>query len=130
MFTDPIADMLTRVRNAAAAHKAEVRIPYSRLKHSLAEILKAEGYIIDLRASEGTIKHLDIVLKYDTDGEAVINGIKRVSRPGQRIYASIDRIPRVNGGLGLSILSTSHGLMTDKEARKQKFGGEIICQVW
>jgi small subunit ribosomal protein S8 len=130
MFTDPIADMLTRVRNAAATKKAEVRIPYSKLKHSLAEVLKAEGYITDFRASEGTIKHLDITLKYDANGQTVISGIKRVSKPGQRIYASIDRIPRVNGGLGLSILSTSHGLMTDKEARKQKFGGEIICQVW
>jgi len=130
MFTDPIADMLTRLRNGAVAKKQDVTIPYSKLKHSLAEILKKEGYVADFKVVEGTFKELVVTLKYDSRGEAVIGGLKRVSKPGQRIYVPITKIPRVNGGLGVSILSTSKGLMTDKEARKQKFGGEVICQVW
>ena len=105
-------------------------MPYSRMKHSLAEILKKEGYVSDVMVKEGTFKQLQVDLKYDNNGEAIISGLKRISKPGQRIYTSTDRIPRVNGGLGISILSTSHGLMTDKEARKQKHGGEVICQVW
>jgi small subunit ribosomal protein S8 len=130
MFTDPIADMLTRIRNAASAKKSEVELPYSKLKHSLAEILKNEGYVADSSVKEGRLKNLVIKLKYDDRGDAVISGIKRVSKPGQRIYVPTDKVPRVNGGLGISILSTSRGLMTDKEARKQKAGGEVICQVW
>jgi small subunit ribosomal protein S8 len=129
MFTDPISDMLTRIRNGASARKEEVVIPYSKLKHNLAEILKKEGYIADLSVGEGVIKNLTVKLKY-SNGEATIIGIQRVSKPGQRIYTPMDRIPRVQGGMGINILSTSHGLMTDKEARKLKYGGEIICQVW
>jgi small subunit ribosomal protein S8 len=130
MFTDPIADMLTRIRNGASSKKKEVELPYSKLKHSLAEILKNEGYIADVSVKEGRLKDLVIKLKYDDKGEAIISGIKRVSKPGQRMYVPTDKVPRTNGGLGISILSTSRGLMTDKEARKQKAGGEVICQVW
>lgn len=132
MFTDPISDMLTRIRNATAARKAELSLPYSKLKHSLAEILQKEGYIGAVTVAEGEatgIKQLQIVLKY-SNGDAVVNGIKRVSKPGQRIYVPTDKIPKANGGMGVTILSTSKGLMSDREARKQKFGGEVICQIW
>lgn len=132
MFTDPISDMLTRIRNAAAAGKAEVKLPYSKLKHNLATILAREGYVASAKVDDNektTLKHLLIELKY-SNGEAVVNGIKRVSKPGQRIYVPTDKIPKSNGGMGVTILSTSKGLMTDKEARKQKFGGEVICQIW
>ena len=105
-------------------------MPYSKLKHNLANILKREGYISEVSVKENKIKDLVINLKYDRNGEAVIDGIQRVSKPGQRIYASISDIPKTNGGLGITIVSTSKGLMTDKEARQQKFGGEVICQVW
>lgn len=130
MFTDPISDMLTRIRNASAARKESLAMPYSKLKHNLANILKREGYISEVSVKENKIKDLVINLKYDRNGEAVIDGIQRVSKPGQRIYASISDIPKTNGGLGITIVSTSKGLMTDKEARQQKFGGEVICQVW
>ncbi|MBU6447906.1 30S ribosomal protein S8 [Patescibacteria group bacterium] len=130
MFTDPISDMLTRIRNAAAAQKAEVSMPYSKLKHSLASILEREGYVSSVSVRENGLKQLTVQLKYDGSGETVVNGLKRVSKPGQRIYVPMDKIPRANGGLGITILSTSKGLMTDKEARKQKYGGEVICQIW
>ncbi len=130
MFTDPISDMLTRIRNAAAVRKAEVSIPYSKLKHNLASILEREGYVNGVAVRENGIKQLEVKLKYDERGEAVVNGLKRVSKPGQRIYVPMDQIPRANGGMGITILSTSKGLMTDKEARKQKYGGEVICQIW
>lgn len=130
MFTDPISDMLTRIRNGAAAHKTDVLMPYSKLKHSLANILAREGFIAGVEVIEGSLKQLSVKIKYSSDGEAVVTGIQRVSKPGQRIYVPMDRIPRTNGGLGVTILSTSKGLMTDKEARKQKYGGEVICQIW
>ncbi len=130
MFTDPISDMLTRIRNGAAAHKTDVLMPYSKLKHSLANILAREGFIAGVEVIEGSLKQLSVKIKYASDGEAVVTGIQRVSKPGQRIYVPMDRIPRTNGGLGVTILSTSKGLMTDKEARKQKYGGEVICQIW
>ncbi len=131
MFTDPIADMLTRVRNAASAKKAEVLLPYSKLKHSLADILLAEGYVAGVAVKEnGKFKEISIVLKYDHSGDPVIRGIKRISKPGQRIYTQMTLIPKSNGGIGVTILSTSRGLMTDKQARKQKYGGEVICQIW
>ena len=130
MFTDPISDMLTRIRNGAAAHKTDVLMPYSKLKHSLANILAREGFIAGVEVIEGSPKQLSVKIKYSSDGEAVVTGIQRVSKPGQRIYVPMDRIPRTNGGLGVTILSTSKGLMTDKEARKQKYGGEVICQIW
>lgn len=130
MFTDPISDMLTRIRNGTAAHKTDVLMPYSKLKHSLANILAREGFIAGVEVIEGSLKQLSVKIKYSSDGEAVVTGIQRVSKPGQRIYVPMDRIPRTNGGLGVTILSTSKGLMTDKEARKQKYGGEVICQIW
>ena len=129
MFTDPISDMLTRIRNGAAARKTEVLMPYSKLKHSFANILHKEGYIGAVEVRENGVKQLEVKLKY-SNGEAVLSDLKRVSKPGQRIYVPTDRIPRANGGMGITIVSTSKGLMTDKEARKQKYGGEVICQVW
>lgn len=133
MMTDPIADMLARVRNAAMAQHAITRMPASKLKHSIAQILKAEGYIADVRMDESPItKRMEMVvaLKYDRDRSCAFQGIKRVSRPGRRVYVGYDRIPRVLSGLGTSILSTSQGLMTDTEARRRKVGGELVCEVW
>ena len=131
MFTDPISDMLTRIRNGASAQKPEVALPYSKMKHALADILQREGFVNAVsQRPAGKHKELVVQLKYDRSGENAILGIKRVSKPGQRIYAPVDKIPRANGGMGITILSTSRGLMTDREAHKQKSGGEIICQVW
>jgi small subunit ribosomal protein S8 len=135
MMTDPIADMLTRIRNASLARHDRTEIPASRLKAAVAEILKSEGFIADVRKSEvasGDDKNdkLTIVLKYGRDRTSAIDGIRRVSRPGCRVYVRHDRIPRVFSGLGISILSTSHGLMSDKDARRLKLGGELLCEVW
>jgi small subunit ribosomal protein S8 len=135
MMTDPIADMLSRIRNASLARHDRTEIPASRLKVAVAEILKAEGFIADVRKADGedgTGQHpkLTIVLKYGRDRTSAIDGIRRVSRPGRRVYVRHDRIPRVFSGLGISILSTSRGLMSDKEARRQKVGGELLCEVW
>lgn len=131
MMTDPIADMLTRIRNAALARHDRTEMPASRLKAAVAEILKSEGFIADVRPSEGEgPKKLTIVLKYGRDRASAIDGIRRVSRPGRRVYVRHDRIPRVYSGLGISILSTSHGLMSDREARRLKLGGELLCEVW
>jgi small subunit ribosomal protein S8 len=131
MFTDPISDMLTRIRNATAVHKSTVSVPYSKMKHSLAEVLSKEGFIgaVTVEGSTAPTKTINIVLKYVGD-EGVILGIKRVSKPGQRIYAPVDEIPRANGGMGITILSTPKGVMSDREARKQKAGGEVLCQIW
>lgn len=104
-------------------------MPYSKLKHNLASILQKEGFITSVSERQGVIKELEIKLKYD-GSEPVVTDLQRVSKPGQRIYVPSDKIPRANGGLGVTILSTSKGLMTDRDARKQKFGGEVICQVW
>ena len=129
MFTDPISDMLTRIRNASATRKGELVLPYSKFKANLAQLLLKEGFIGGVNELSGTHKQLQINLKYS--GEiAVIAGIKRVSKPGQRIYLPADRIPRTNSGFGVTVVSTSRGLMTDKEARKAKVGGEVVCQVW
>ena len=134
MMTDPIADMLTRIRNAGLARHDRTEVPASRMKAAVAEILKLEGFITDVRPSEDAgddaPKKLTIVLKYGRDRKSAIDGVRRVSRPGRRVYVRHDRIPRVLSGLGISILSTSHGLMTDKEARRQKVGGELLCEVW
>lgn len=130
-MTDPIADMLTRIRNAALARHDRTEVPASRLKAAVAEILKSEGFIADVRPSEGEgPRKLTIVLKYGRDRASAIDGIRRVSRPGRRVYVPHDRIPRVFSGLGISILSTSHGLMSDREARRLKLGGELLCEVW
>src|ERR1700722_16044733 len=135
MMTDPIADMLTRIRNAGLARHDRTEVPASHLKEALAHILKSEGFIADVRPSESAgggdgPKQLTIVLKYGRDRQSAIDGVPRVSRPGRRVYVRHDRIPRVLSGLGISILSTSRGLMSDREARRQKIGGELICEVW
>jgi small subunit ribosomal protein S8 len=131
MMTDPIADMLTRIRNAALARHDRTEVPASRLKEAVAKILKSEGFIADVRPTEGEgAKKLTIVLKYGRDRQSAIDGVRRVSRPGRRVYVRHDRIPRVLSGLGISILSTSHGLMSDREARHRKLGGELLCEVW
>ena len=130
-MTDPIADLLTRIRNAALARHDRTEMPASRLKEAVALILKSEGFIADVRPSEGDgPKKLTIVLKYGRDRSSAIDGVRRVSRPGRRVYVAHDRIPRVLSGLGISILSTSRGLMSDREARRQKVGGELMCEVW
>ncbi len=130
MYTDPISDMLTRVRNALAARKTELVMPYSKFKHSLANVLLAEGFISGVNELPGRVKTLQINLKYSADGQPVITGIKRVSTPGQRIYLPVTEIPRTNGGFGVTVVSTSRGLLTDKQARKDRVGGEVVCQVW
>ena len=133
MMTDPISDMLARIRNAALARHEHTRVPASRIKKSIAELLKAEGYLADVRSEKwGENQHemLTLVLKYGRDKAAAFRGMRRVSRPGRRVYVRHDQIPRVLSGLGVSILSTSHGLMTDKDARRKKVGGELLCEVW
>ena len=132
-MTDPIADMLTRIRNANVAHFETVRMPGSKLKESLASILAAEGYIAGYHVGEEPGKPgktLEITMKYTPERERTISGIKRVSKPGLRIYARADKIPRVLGGLGVAVVSTSKGLMTDREARQKRMGGEVLCYVW
>jgi Ribosomal protein S8 len=130
MVTDPIADMLTRIRNANQQRHDEVVIPNSKLKVSLAEILKNEGFIKDYRVeSEGIIKNIVVTLKYKGN-DRVITGLKRVSKPGLRQYAKVNEIPRVLNGLGIVVLSTSQGLMTDKEARAKGIGGEVLAYIW
>lgn len=130
MYTDPISDMLTRIRNALAAGKGELVMPYSKFKHSLASVLLTEGFISGVNELPGRVKSLQLNLKYDPTGSPVITGIKRVSTPGQRIYLPVTRIPRTNGGFGVTVVSTSKGLLTDKQARKDRLGGEVVCQIW
>lgn len=130
MYTDPISDMLTRIRNALAARKSELVMPYSKFKHSLANVLLQEGFISGVNELPGRVKTLQLNLKYDNSGSPVITGIKRVSTPGQRIYLPVARIPRTNGGFGVTVVSTSRGLLTDKQARKDRVGGEVVCQIW
>ena len=131
MMTDPIADMLTRVRNANMAGNGQVEIPASKIKKSIADILKKEGYIKDFEyikdAKQGKLK---LYLKSGNINRSAISGLKRISKPGLRVYARKDELPRVLGGLGIAIVSTSHGIMTDQEARKADLGGEVICYVW
>ena len=132
MLTDPIADMLTRIRNANKAKFEKVDVSSSRLKVSVVQLLKKEGYIKDLKVLNGdnNKKTLRIFLRYDEQNQPIITGLKRVSRPGLRIYARKDAIPPVMSGLGLAILSTSIGVITDQEARRLNVGGEILCFVW
>jgi len=130
-MTDPVADMLTRIRNANSAGHPTVDIPASKMKKSIAEILKNEGFISDYTVvqdnAQGTIK---VDLKYGPNKEKTIYGIKRISKPGLRVYAKANEVPKVLGGLGIAIISTSNGVITDKEARKLGVGGEVICYVW
>ncbi len=134
MWSDPIADMLTRIRNANAAFKETVDIPASNLKRAVVDMLKREGYIEDYKYIEdGKQGILKVFLKYSGDRrhkERVINGIVRVSKPGRRIYVKSDKLPKVKSGMGIAVISTSKGLITDKEARSLGIGGEVICYVW
>ena len=125
---DPIADMLTRVRNAQKANKVTVEMPSSKQKARIAEVLKTEGYISDYKVSEGNLNKLTIELKY-YQGKPVIEELRRISRPGLRIFKSKDDLPSINGGLGIAIISTSKGVMTDAQARAAGHGGEVICSV-
>ena len=130
-MTDPIADMLTRVRNANSAHHDAVSMPYSKLKSNIAEILSSEGYIAVWSVEDAEVgKTLTIELKYGPNRERSISGVRRVSKPGLRVYAKSTNLPKVLGGLGVAVLSTSQGLMTDREARRRNVGGEVLCYVW
>jgi small subunit ribosomal protein S8 len=132
-MTDPIADMLTRIRNANVAMKDEVRMPSSKLKESLAAVLQREGYIEGFTVGDDPTRpgrFLEIAMKYTPERARTISGLRRVSKPGLRVYTKADRLPRVLGGLGVAVLSTDQGLMTDREARERRKGGEVLCYVW
>ena len=129
-LSDPIADMLTRIRNAARINKSEVNIKASNICEGIAAVLKKEGYIEDFdRIDDGRQGILRVTLKYDQDGQAIINEIKRISKPGCRIYSSVDELPHVLAGMGIAIISTSSGVMSDRSCREAKVGGEILCTV-
>jgi small subunit ribosomal protein S8 len=131
MMTDPIADMLTRIRNAVRVERPHVDIPLSKVKRGLAEVLKREGYIWDWEEmSEKPSSHLRVHLKYGPNGERLIRRIRRISKPGRRVYKGADGLKPVLGGLGISILSTSRGVISDREARQRRLGGEVLCEVW
>lgn len=130
-ITDPIADMLTRVRNANSVNKDVVDIPASNLKINIAKTLKDEGFIKEYKIIDNYPQNkIRVYLKYSKDNEKVITGIKRISKPGLRVYVNKDEIPRVLGGLGIAVISTSQGVLTDKQARKESVGGEVLCYVW
>ncbi len=130
-MTDPIADMLTRIRNANSAYKATTTMPSSKKLVEIARIMKQEGYIADYRVIEGEPQDsLEVTLKYGPRKERTITGIRRISKPGLRVYAKKDELPRVLGGLGVAVISTSHGVMTDRVARKEGVGGEVIAYIW
>jgi len=134
MMTDPISDMLTRIRNAALARHDRVRIPASTLKHQIADVLKSEGYVSDVQVEEGDqaspFRTITLVLKYGRDRAPAIEGIRRVSSPGRRIYVRAQEIPTVKSGLGIAVLTTSRGVMSDRQARQAGVGGELLCEVW
>ena len=130
-MNDPIADMLTRIRNAVSVSKKEAAIPFSKLKFAVAKTLKEEGFITDFkRAGRGPKRQIIVELKYDNQNGPAIKGLKRISKPGQRIYVSVPEIQKVRGGFGIAIISTPRGLMTASEAKKENLGGELLCQVW
>jgi len=131
MMTDPIADMLTRIRNANMAGHGNVQMPSSKIKEAIADVLKSEGYIKDFEVlSDKKQGNLKLYLKYGQNSRGVITGLKRISKPGLRVYAGKDELPKVLNGLGMAIVSTSRGIMTDKKARLEGLGGEVICYVW
>lgn len=131
VISDPIADLLTRIRNGLVAGHAEVRLPHSRIKARIAEILVAEGYLSDVEIIPAAIQsEIRVRLKYTATREPVISGLRRVSKPGLRVYRGRSNLSHVQAGLGIAILSTSVGLMTDREARRRKVGGEVLCEVW
>lgn len=130
-MTDPIADMLTRIRNSLRASHETVDVPSSKMKVNIAKVMKTEGYIKNFKiVSEGRDKRLRIFLRYDEEGLSIISGLKRISKPSCRVYKGSDDIPKILNGYGISIVSTSKGLMTDKEAREAHVGGEILCSLW
>ncbi len=130
-MTDPIADMLTRVRNALAVNKESVEIPSSNMKKAIADIMLQEGYVSDVKLEDdGFSGKLVITLKYAGKNKSVINSLKRVSRPGLRVYAGVDNMPKVMDGLGIAIISTNKGVMTDKQAKAANVGGEVLCYIW
>ena len=131
MMTDPVADMLTRIRNAVRVERPHVDMPLSRLKRNLAEVLKREGYIWDWEEiSDQPSSHLRVHLKYGPNGERVIRHIRRISKPGRRVYSGSTELKPVLGGLGICIISTSRGVISDREARQRKLGGEVLCEIW
>ena len=130
MMTDPIADMLARVRNASLAHLEHTQMPSSKLKERMAQILKDEGYISDFRVEPGVQAQLTVFMRYGKGRECAIAGLKRKSRPGRRVYVGHREIPKVHNGLGVAIMSTSVGVITDREARAKRVGGEVLCEVW
>lgn len=130
MMTDPIADMLTRIRNANAMRRETVVVPTSKLKSAMLEVLKAEGFIADYVASADVKSETTITLKYTDNNQRVIRGLKRISKPSLHVYATAEEMPKVLGGLGVAIVSTSKGVMSDKQARKLKIGGEVLAYVW
>ncbi|MEX0938045.1 MAG: 30S ribosomal protein S8 [Pirellulales bacterium] len=131
MMTDPIADMLTRIRNAVRIERPDVEMPLSKVKRGVAEVLKREGYIWDFTEVEGKpAKSLRIDLKYGPNGEQVIRHVKRISKPGRRVYSGASDLKPVLNGLGISIISTSRGVISDREARQRNLGGEILCELW
>jgi small subunit ribosomal protein S8 len=131
MVTDPIADMLARLHNASMARHERADMPLSKMRLRIAELLKQEGFVDDFRVNEdGTHPVLTVVLRYGRDRQCAIDGLRRVSRPGRRVYVGHDAIPRVRNGYGIALLSTSRGVMTDREARKAMVGGELLCEVW
>ncbi len=131
MMTDPIADMLTRIRNAVRVERPHVDVPLSKVKRGLAEVLKREGYIWDWEEmADKPHSHLRVHLKYGPNGERIIRRIRRVSKPGRRVYEGSDGLKPILGGLGISILSTSRGVISDREARQRRLGGEVLCEVW
>ena len=130
-MTDPIADMLTRIRNALMVNKEVVEVPSSKMKKAIADIMLAEGYVSDVKLVEdGLSGKLVITLKYYGKKQPVINGLKRVSKPGLRPYAGVENMPKVMDGLGIAILSTNRGVMTDKQAKAENVGGEVLCYIW
>lgn len=131
MNTDPIADMLTRIRNANTVRHSSVEMPFSKLKHEVAKLLQAEGFISGYGEKEvGKFKFLTVDLKYRTDEKPVITGIKRVSKPGLRVYKKSKNMPKVLDGLGIAVVSTNKGIMTDRKAKSENVGGEVLCYVW
>lgn len=130
-MTDPIADMLTRIRNANQMKYKEVEVPASKIKVSIAEILKNEGYIADYKIKKNNVQDIIVLnLKYGENKERVITGLKRISKPGLRVYAKAEELPKVLNGLGIAIISTSKGLMVDRQARKESLGGEVLAYIW
>ena len=131
MYTDPISDMLTRIRNANTALHPATTMPSSKLKEEIARILSEEGYIDSWKIAQGDVEtELTVELRYDSDRKRVLQGIQRISKPGHRVYSGATDIERVRGGIGVSIVSTSEGVMTDRDARRRNVGGEVLCKVW